>query len=680
MKNYGIKLISHNIPKVIHGNFNGIFGFRIQNVSEKTLHFHSHYSFYSNPIHERKLQLQVFLNDCFLEDLLLFDDIIKSKKKVAVFFPFKSEEKSKFKLSIVISPYGSVSEKDRECILSMNIDVRSRQNAYLSRIMKTVPFNLFFLCTPIYCKSIMIYLYKIIWIKDYLGRFGKYLKPVDIMYFKQLNRNLAFLEKQSRRLKVKSFPCYLGIDTTSKCNLRCKSCFRRHCSDTFLNRKDMESVEMDSLIKALFPTAYTLNISTVGEPLLSDHMEKILKACTEYRVSLSLTTNGTLLQGEDFLEKLGSVLNYIEISVDSASPALFEKFREGASFEKVIKNCRNLGEIRSKRPNPKFSMGFSMTLFRENLEEIPDVLRLVSEVGGDFLKTDIGVIFEKKDFHQSVLCIPDIYNEVYERAHRIADQIGIRLLMRPPFNTGRDFASGKHGTCDYLYLSVCINAEGKLNPCYFQVISSCRVVDSGFKNCWNSREMRKLRLEHDTNRANSHCRNCYLVVRGTDSLVNRKSQFLKGDALNWGAEIDFGNNGNAEYFKTDGWGEGEEGFSWTVDHEATLKIRIYSPESSSITLRAVISPFLNPGKVDRQQVHVLVNGEELAQWVFEMPGFQKRDLVFPHEFLLASGAINITFRIPAAVSPRQVGLNNDERILGIAVQSIELMESTCSGK
>ena len=120
----------------------------------------------------------------------------------------------------------------------------------------------------------------------------------------------------------------------------------------------MESAEMDSLIKTLFPTAYTLNISTVGEPLLSDHMEKVLKACTEYRVSLSLTTNGTLLRGERFLEKLGSVLNYIEISVDSASPVLFEKLRTGASYSEVIRNSKNLGEIRRKRPEPKLAWVF----------------------------------------------------------------------------------------------------------------------------------------------------------------------------------------------------------------------------------------------------------------------------------------------------------------------------------
>ena len=34
------------------------------------------------------------------------------------------------------------------------------------------------------------------------------------------------MEKQVRKGRVASLPCYLAIDTTSKCDLDCKMCFR----------------------------------------------------------------------------------------------------------------------------------------------------------------------------------------------------------------------------------------------------------------------------------------------------------------------------------------------------------------------------------------------------------------------------------------------------------------------
>jgi hypothetical protein len=53
---------------------------------------------------------------------------------------------------------------------------------------------------------------------------------------------------------------------------------------------------------------------------MSPYMEKILAACADHQVYLSMTTNGTLLRGEAFIRKLASVLHHLEISVDSASP------------------------------------------------------------------------------------------------------------------------------------------------------------------------------------------------------------------------------------------------------------------------------------------------------------------------------------------------------------------------
>jgi MoaA/NifB/PqqE/SkfB family radical SAM enzyme len=247
-------------------------------------------------------------------------------------------------------------------------------------------------------------------------------------------------------------------------------------------------------------------------------------------VCLSFTTNGTLLQGDDFLKKLASVLHYIEISFDSASPELFEKLRSGASYEGILQHAIRLGEIRRSVPDPKFNFGFSMTLFRENLKEIPDVLRIVAEVGGNFLRTDIGVIFSKRDLHRSVLTCPGLYNEIYEIAHEKARQIGIKLLMRPPFSENCQTEAGRYGICDYLYLSACISSEGQLNPCYFHLIPSLS-VKNGFRTAWNSEIMQRLRVEYDTNRCHPLCRDCYLVLEGPDSTENRRKQFLKGDAL-----------------------------------------------------------------------------------------------------------------------------------------------------
>ena len=110
--------------------------------------------------------------------------------------------------------------------------------------------------------------------------------------YKQINRELAFTEKQVRKSRVASLPCYLAIDTTAKCNLECKMCFRSYVDVDYNATPDLPVEILDCLIDDLFPTAITLNLSALGEPFMSPYMDKLLDACAAYQVYLSVTRTG----------------------------------------------------------------------------------------------------------------------------------------------------------------------------------------------------------------------------------------------------------------------------------------------------------------------------------------------------------------------------------------------------
>jgi len=672
MNSYGIRFLGHNIPRVLPANFSSIFGFRIQNTLNNTLYFQSHASFYGTVVNDNSFKINVFLDGNFLINALILNDCIHSGQSATLFFPFQTKGEGECRLQIIMAGQNETRPMDHGYILLDKV-VRVKGNSSgfnLRPQFKCGWFKLLYSEVPIQLKRLQ---FRFLKARYYLFHHGTSSKRTILKQLKDINRQLAFMEKQVRKLKVASLPCYLGIDTTSRCNLRCKSCFRNYVDIDFNAKPDMSDNMVNQLIKDLFPTAYTVNLSTIGEPLLSRHMEKILNACIEYQVSLSLTTNGTLLRGDDFLEKLASVLHHIEISFDSSSPGLFEKLRSGASYGEILQNVINLEKIRRTLPGPKFNLGFSMTLFRENLEEVPDVLRIISEIGGSFLKTDIGVVFTKRDLHRSVLNDPDLYNKIYEVAQEKARKTRLNLLMRPPFSENGQSEAAKYGICDYLFLSACIGPEGDLNPCYFQVIPSLK-VKNGFANSWNSEMMQCLRLEHDTNKAQILCRDCYLILEGSDSVENRRKQFLKGDALTWDIVINFAEGGNSENYKIAGWGKAEGGFTWTEGKTASLTIPISATKEPFVTLKAGLSAFLSPGKVDKQTVSILINSKAVGIWVFVKPGLQEKTLFIPRDLLMKSSNMEITFHTPDAVSPAQVGFNNDKRVLGLAVHTIELTE------
>ena len=70
-------------------------------------------------------------------------------------------------------------------------------------------------------------------------------------------------------------------------------CFRTFADIDYNATPDLPVEVLDRLITELFPTAITLNLSTLGEPLMSPYLDKLLDACAAYHVYLSITTNGT---------------------------------------------------------------------------------------------------------------------------------------------------------------------------------------------------------------------------------------------------------------------------------------------------------------------------------------------------------------------------------------------------
>jgi MoaA/NifB/PqqE/SkfB family radical SAM enzyme len=527
MNPYGIACLGHNIPRVVRDGSSTMCAVRVQNTRDRSVYFQSHASFYATPIKDTRYHLSVHVNGVFAKPVLVHDDCLRPGERATLYFPFHAGEPGEYRLQLVIAEQHADPVSRRGiALLEANLQVTPHRPGFDAgqRIRRGL-FTLLHTEAPLRAKSLQRYFYgkKVgLWRQDAAGR------QKTLAQYKKINCDLAFMEKQVRKERVASLPCYLAIDTTSKCNLDCKMCFRSHVDVDYNATPDLPAEILDRLIAELFPTAITLNLSTIGEPLMSPYIDKILDACEAYHVYLSFTTNGTVMRGDDFIRKLASVVHHIEISVDSVTPARFKAFRSGASYQKVIQNASKLGAIRRALPEPKFNLGFSMTLFRENLAEIPEVLRVVADVGGNFLKTDIGVIFSRDQLPQSVLSCPESYNEMYALAQEQARAAGIGLMMRAPFSDVHTRAV-KYGICDYLYVSACIRSDGTLSPCYFG--PALLGLDGTFGSAWNSDVMRRLRNDHDTARAHPLCKSCYVFTDGGASVENLKEQFLKGDAL-----------------------------------------------------------------------------------------------------------------------------------------------------
>jgi MoaA/NifB/PqqE/SkfB family radical SAM enzyme len=126
-----------------------------------------------------------------------------------------------------------------------------------------------------------------------------------------------------RRIKV-------GLELTSKCNLRCGM-----CPLPVLRRpyEDMEWPLVERAEKEIHGNGLRLKwLHEMGEPLLYSRLDDAIRLFPEASVS----TNGLLLTEELGAKLLGSPLKRLRICVDSINPAVYPQLRTGGDFEKLV--------------------------------------------------------------------------------------------------------------------------------------------------------------------------------------------------------------------------------------------------------------------------------------------------------------------------------------------------------
>ncbi len=116
---------------------------------------------------------------------------------------------------------------------------------------------------------------------------------------------------------------------------------------------------------------------------------------------------------------------------------------------------------------------------------------------------------------------------------------------------------------------------------------------------------------------------------------------------------------------------------WTTHKRVTFALRLDgTPSGSDPALRFDVTPHLSPSHPD-QTVEIRANDHPLPPWTFR-DGHPAPDttLRIPRT-LLADGALLIlNFRIADPHSPRDLGLGSDTQKLGIAINTIELLDHT----
>jgi hypothetical protein len=124
----------------------------------------------------------------------------------------------------------------------------------------------------------------------------------------------------------------------------------------------------------------------------------------------------------------------------------------------------------------------------------------------------------------------------------------------------------------------------------------------------------------------------------------------------------------ADAFLWYGWSGREPHSRWTEHRRAAIVFMLQEARTAVMHIR--MSPYLSQGRLTSQRVRLILNGETLETLTLTELEAKEYSIQFPRQSLREQN--ELTFEMPDAQSPKQLGVGGDLRLLGINVQWIEL--------
>jgi radical SAM protein with 4Fe4S-binding SPASM domain len=328
-------------------------------------------------------------------------------------------------------------------------------------------------------------------------------------------------------------PTFVQIEPVGQCNLRCKMCPIQFRTDG-QHGSPSAFIQFDVFCQLInqFTNLSELHLQGLGEPLLHPRFFDMVRFAAQRGIQVSTNTNMTVMTEERADECVASGLQTMHVSLDGAHAETYESIRVKARFDKVLRNLRRLinakEAVRSVLPHVRLVA----VVMRENLDELPALVRLASREGAESLSVqhlchDFGetslpgqyqpmrhFINEQTLLHEDPARVHAIFDAARAEARRLA------IDLRLPNITPRLHAPGTPGRtrCDWPWRGAYVSYDGKAMPCCMvstpDRINFGDVVSDGVAATWNNDAYTEFRTRLSSDSPPEICRSC-AVYSGT---------------------------------------------------------------------------------------------------------------------------------------------------------------------
>ncbi len=228
------------------------------------------------------------------------------------------------------------------------------------------------------------------------------------------------------------------LETTKRCNLRCIHCaVSEENNQGGYTAEDLPFELFQKVLPLLRKYRPTVQLSGHGETLLHPHFMEMLEAVTDAGCSVMFQTNGTLLNARIVEQIVSHRVSAMVISLDGASPEVFNGIRRRASLEKILANIQLLNEAKRRHDTNEPALGIEFVAMKRNVHELPTVIRMAGELGAVHVQVAELVEFIMTR-GETLIGDPQMAYWAGE-AEKEARKWGLKLIL-PPHIPGRDLS------------------------------------------------------------------------------------------------------------------------------------------------------------------------------------------------------------------------------------------------
>jgi len=287
------------------------------------------------------------------------------------------------------------------------------------------------------------------------------------MYLMNAYNNVRYVPIRYCYPNLLSYPKFLSIFLTTRCNLRCTICDR-----TNFKTSDMDFEDIYKLRNPI-RHAKTIDLTGWGEAILYPQYEDVIKYILSINNKKKLiyqTTNGT---SDRYGDLLRGRLQGLVISLNAATPDTYEREMKGGNFEKTISSVKSL--LSKLTEDDRKAVILHFVAHKNNYKELPKFIELAKSL--HVTQVTIGHFLANGSNTESntVICIQNDYNDILEKVEEASKELGIEVFYR---KFGENYELSPKN-CAYPYRSCFVMTDGEVTPC-------CSLGDKTFGNAFKN--------------------------------------------------------------------------------------------------------------------------------------------------------------------------------------------------